>query len=82
MSNTLNSTQKKDIIVYHYDKIYGLDKEEIEKNRNLSEYYDAKSTAKSVSSEVVNPQEELRKISKKLTAREKFILNNFFIPKK
>jgi len=82
MSNTLHSTEDKDIIVYGYDNFYGLDKNETEKNRQLSEHYNPTTTAKKVESEIVNPQEEISVISKKLTAREKFILNNYFKPKK
>lgn len=67
----------KDVILYSYDNVYGLDKKDMEKNRNMSEYYNPKSTADKLTSEVINPSDELAKIMKKLSPKEKFVLKTY-----
>lgn len=76
MSN-LKATIDKDIIIYAYNNIVGLDKKKVEKNRELSEFYNPKSKIENVRTEVINPTDVLTKIKKKLTSVELFVLTEY-----
>ena len=72
----MKSKEQNDVILYHHNEIYGLDKAKIQGNQRISEAMSPRDTEK-VKSEVINPQDELDKISKKLSAKEKFILKTY-----